>query len=168
DLRAKLAPRLTGWMGHRRPFQFEATQDLTDDSFRYLNGTPQIPAIYAAIPGLKIIGQVGVENIRKKSMRQTALLMQAAAERGFPTTAPRNPAERGGTVAINVPDGYRVCQELIRRKFMVDYRPNAGVRVSPHFYNSDEEVLSVIQEIAEIADITGTPAVHRTSAPALS
>ena len=150
DLRAKLEPRLTGWMAHRRPFQFEATQDLQEDSFRYLNGTPQIPALYAAIPGLKIIGEVGVENIRRKSMHQTALLMEAAAERGFPTTAPLNPAQRGGTVAINVPNGYDVCQELIRRKFMVDYRPSAGVRVSPHFYNSDQEVLSVVQEIARI------------------
>ncbi|SRR5579871_40048 len=150
DLREKLAPRLTGWMGHRRPFQFEATQDLTGDSFRYLNGTPQIPAIFAAIPGLKIIGEVGVENIRRKSMRQTALLLEAALDRGFPVTAPRNPAERAGTVAINVPNGYQVCQELIRRKFMVDYRPNAGVRVSPHFYNTDVEVVSVVGEIGKI------------------
>jgi kynureninase len=150
DLRAKLEPRLTGWMAHQRPFQFEPTQDLATDSFRYLNGTPQIPAIYAAIPGLKIIGEVGVENIRRKSMRQTALLLEAAADRGFPVTAPRDPAQRAGTVAINVANGYSVCQELIRRKFLVDYRPNAGVRVSPHFYNTDEEVLSVVDEIGKI------------------
>jgi kynureninase len=150
DLRAKLEPRLTGWMAHQRPFQFEPTQDLAGDSFRYLNGTPQIPAIYAAIPGLKIIGEVGVEAIRRKSMRQTALLLDAALDRGFPVTAPRDPAQRAGTVAINVPNGYGVCQELIRRKFMVDYRPNAGVRVSPHFYNTDDEVLSVVDEIGKI------------------
>jgi kynureninase len=150
DLRAKLEPRLTGWMAHQRPFQFEAVQDLAQDSFRYLNGTPQIPAIYAAIPGLKIISEVGVENIRRKSMRQTALLLEAATDRGFPVTAPRDPAQRAGTVAINVPNGYAVCQELIRRKFLVDYRPNAGVRVSPHFYNTDEEVLSVVEEIGKI------------------
>jgi kynureninase len=150
DLRAKLEPRLTGWMAHQRPFQFESTQDLAGDSFRYLNGTPQIPAIYAAIPGLKMIGEVGVEAIRRKSMRQTALLLDAAMDRGFPVTAPRDPAQRAGTVAINVANGYHVCQELIRRKFMVDYRPNAGVRVSPHFYNTDEEVLSVVDEIGKI------------------
>jgi len=150
DLRAKLEPRLTGWMAHQRPFQFEPTQDLAGDSFRYLNGTPQIPAIYAAIPGLKIIGEVGVDAIRRKSMRQTALLLDAALDRGFPVTAPRDPAQRAGTVAINVANGYGVCQELIRRKFMVDYHPNAGVRVSPHFYNTDEEVLSVVDEIGKI------------------
>lgn len=150
DLRAKLEPRLTGWMAHQRPFQFEATQDLTEDSFRYLNGTPQIPALYAAIPGLKVIGEVGIEAIRKKSMHQTALLMDACKERGFPTTAPVNPCQRAGTVAINVPNGYQVCQELIKRKFYVDYRPQAGVRVSPHFYNSDQEVESVVAEIADI------------------
>jgi len=151
DLRARLEPRLTGWMGHKRPFQFELAQDLTPDSFRFLNGTPHIPSIYAARPGLEIINQVGVENIRRKSMHQTRLLIEAAKERGFPLTVPADAASRGGTVAINVPDGYQVCQELIRRKFLVDYRPKAGVRVSPHFYNSDDEVLAVVEEIAKVA-----------------
>jgi kynureninase len=156
DLRARLEPRLTGWMAHRRAFQFEPSMDYRDDSFRFLNGTPHIPALYAARPGLEIIRQVGVENIRRKSMRQTALLMEAARERGFPLTAPASPPERGGTVAINVPDGSSVCQELIRRKFLVDYRPQAGVRVSPHFYNTDEEVLSVVEEIAKIVSTKNT------------
>jgi kynureninase len=150
ELRARLAPRLTGWMAHQRPFQFELTQDLQADSFRFLNGTPHIPALYAARPGLEIINQVGVENIRRKSVHQTGLLIEAATERGFPLTVPSGAAQRGGTVAINVADGYQVCQELIRRKFLVDYRPKAGVRVSPHFYNSDDEVLAVVEEIARI------------------
>ncbi len=153
DLRARLEPRLTGWVAHRRPFDFEPTMDYRDDAFRFLNGTPHIPCLYAAQPGLKIIRQAGVENIRRKSMRQTALLIEACRERGFPVTAPANPAERGGTVAINVPDGYAVCQELLRRKFFVDYRPQAGVRVSPHFYNTDEEVLSVVEEIGKIQTV---------------
>ncbi len=157
DLRARLEPRLTGWMAHKRPFQFEPQMDFESSSFRFLNGTPHIPALYAAKPGLEIMRQVGIENIRRKSMRQTALLMEAAREKGFPTTAPVNPGERGGTVAINVPDGYNVCQELIRRKFLVDYRPQAGVRVSAHFYNSDEEVLSVVDEMVKICECSAIP-----------
>jgi len=150
ELRSRLEPRLTGWMGHKRPFQFELSQDLQGDSFRFLNGTPHIPSIYAAKPGLEIINQVGVENIRRKSMHQTRLLIDAAKERGFPLTVPADADRRGGTVAINVPDGYQVCQELIRRKFLVDYRPKAGVRVSPHFYNTDDEIIAVVEEIARI------------------
>ena len=84
DLRASLEPRLTGWMAHRRPFQFEPTMDMEESSFRLLNGTPQIPALYAAIPGLKIIGEIGIEKIRAKSRRLTALLMQAAARAWIP------------------------------------------------------------------------------------
>jgi len=152
DLRARLEPRLTGWMAHRRPFEFEPQMDYRDDAFRFLNGTPHIPALYAARPGLEIIRRVGVENIRRKSMRQTALLIEAAHDRGFPTTVPKNAAERGGTVAINVPDGYAICQEMLRRNFLVDYRPQAGIRVSPHFYNTDEEVLSVVEEIRKMRD----------------
>jgi kynureninase len=151
ELRAKLQPRLTGWQAHKRPFQFELSLDSREDTYRFLNGTPHIPSLYAARPGLEIIQKAGLENIRRKSMHQTKLLIEAAQERGFPLTVPADPARRGGTVAINVPDGYQVCQELIRRKFMVDYRPKAGVRVSPHFYNSDDEVLAVVEEIAKIA-----------------
>ena len=82
--------------------------------------------------------------------RRIGPVARSAADRGFPVTAPRDPAQRAGTVAISVANGYSVCQELIRRKFLVDYRPNAGVRVSPHFYNTDEEVLSVVEEIGKI------------------
>jgi kynureninase len=153
DLRESLAPRLTGWMAHRRPFQFEGAMDMTSGPFRFLNGTPHIPALYAARPGLEIISRVGVENIRRKSLRQTALLVEAARERGFRVTAPADPAQRGGTIAIDAPNGYEVCQELIRRKFLVDYRPQAGIRVSPHFYNTDEEVLAVVEEIARICAV---------------
>jgi kynureninase len=83
-------------------------------------------------------------------MRQTARLIELAAERGFATTAPAKPEERGGTVAIDVPHGKAVCQELLARDVVVDYRPKAGIRVSPHFYTSDEELEHCVSQIAEI------------------
>ena len=151
DLARTLKPALTGWMAHPDPFAFDVGEmRFRDDSFRFLNGTPNIPGLMAARPGLQIVADIGAEAIRDKSMRQTARLIELAAARGFVTTAPANPAERGGTVAVDVPDGKAVCQELLARDIVVDYRPKAGIRISPHFYTSDEELAHCIAQIAEI------------------
>jgi len=150
DLAAQLEPRLTGWMAHPRAFAFETEMAYRTDGFRFLNGTPSVPALYAVQPGLAIIAQVGVEAIRAKSVRQTTRLIELAQERGFRVSASSDAARRGGTVAIDVPYGYEVSRELIRREFLVDYRPQAGIRISPHFYSTDEEIELTIRGIDEI------------------
>jgi kynureninase len=151
DLRAKLRPALTGWSAHQRPFAFEiGAIDQREDSFRYLNGTPHIPALYACQPGLEILNQVGISAIRAKSMRMTARLMEGAKSRGWRVNTPDNPAERAGTVSIDCPHAPEVCRELLAREILVDYRPKAGVRISPHFYNREDECDFALAQIAEI------------------
>ncbi len=151
DLRAKLKPTLTGWLAHKRPFEFEVGPiDRREDSFRFLNGTPHIPALYACQPGLEIIGKVGVERIRERSMRQTARIIEGARARGWRVHTPLEPAERAGTVSVNCPHAREVTRELIARDVLVDYRPQAGIRLSPHFYNRDEEIDFALAQIEEI------------------
>lgn len=151
DLQARLKPALTGWLAHRRPFDFEVGPiDRREDAFRFLNGTPHIPALYACQPGLEILTQVGIERIREKSSRQTERLIQGAEARGWRVNTPRNPAERGGTVSIDCPHAPEVTRELLARDILVDYRPKAGIRFSPHFYNRDEEIDSALAQIEEI------------------
>ena len=152
DLWPKLEPRFTGWMAHKRPFAFEEQPiDYAENGFRFLNGTPAIPALYAARAGYEIIAEAGVERIRKKSVRQTSRLIELAREAGFRVNSPENPAERGGTVVIDVPDGAEVARELVRRNFLVDHRPGAGIRVAPHFYSTDDELDLTIREIRAVA-----------------
>jgi kynureninase len=151
DLWPKLEPRFTGWMAHKRPFGFETGAiDYAEDGYRFLNGTPAIPALYAASSGYEIIAEIGVQRIRQKSVRQTARLIELAQEAGFRVNGPRDPAERGGTVVIDVPDGAEVTRELLRRNFLVDHRPGAGIRVAPHFYSKDEELDLTIREMQAI------------------
>jgi kynureninase len=153
DLRTRLEPKLTGWMAHPNAFGFE-TGDMRyrEDAFRFLNGTPHIPCLYAARPGLEILGKIGVRRVRENSMRQVARLVELAREQGFTLTTPENPQERGGTVAVNLPHAHEVSRELLRRDFIVDFRPGAGVRVSPHFYTADDELEAVIREMRQILD----------------
>lgn len=150
EIRATLTPRLTGWMAHRRPFAFEEAMDPRDDAWRFLHGTPAIPALYAAMAGLEIINAVGIPAIRAKSRRQTARLLDLADARGFPCKTPRDPDRRGGTVALDVPHGYEVSRGLKALEILCDYRPGAGVRLSPHFYTLDDELDMAIESVAEI------------------
>jgi len=153
DLRNRLEPRLTGWMAHQNAFAFEnGPMQFRGDAFRFLNGTPHIPCLYAARPGLEIMGKVGVAGIRRKSMRQTAYLMNLARAEGFELAVPDQPDERGGTVAINPPFAYEVSRELLRREILIDFRPGVGIRVSPHFYTSDDEIEAVVLEMRKILD----------------
>jgi kynureninase len=151
DLRKRLKPAITGWMAHQRPFSFEVGPvERTSDSYRFLNGTPHIPALYACQPGLEILGKVGIDAIRAKSMRQTARLVEGALARGWRINTPTDPAERAGTVSVECPHAQEVTKELLAREIMVDYRPKAGVRLSPHFYNRDEEIDFALDQISEI------------------
>lgn len=148
-VRDTLAPALTGWQAHARPFAFEDRMEYTAGPFRWLNGTPVIPALYACAEGVKVIRRAGIEAIRAKSMRQTAELIRLADERGFRVNTSRDPGRRGGTVTIDVPHGYEVTQVLLSQDILVDYRVGSGIRAAPFFFNTDDEVESLIGAIDE-------------------
>lgn len=150
EVSERVAPALTGWMGHARPFAFEADMDYAAGITRWLGGTPGIPALYAAAEGPRILRRAGIEAIRAKSIRQTTRLIELADARGYPVTAPRDAAQRGGTVAFDVPNGADVAAELLARDVVIDYRPGAGIRVAPHFYTTDAEVERLVHEVDDI------------------
>ena len=150
ELQGRFEPRVTGWMAHRRPFEFAPDLDRRDDAWRFLHGTPNISALYAATAGLEIIHRVGAAAIRAKSSRQTARLLDLADARGYPCTTPRDPERRGGTVALDVPHGAEVSRGLKALDVLCDYRPGAGVRLSPHFYNRDDELDAAVAAVDEI------------------
>jgi kynureninase len=151
DLWNRFEPRMTGWVAHKQPFAFDIGQiEYADDIFRFAHGSPAIPALYAAMSGYEIINEVGVEKIREKSLRQTSKLIELATEAGFKLNSPANSSTRGGTVVIDVPNGYEVNKELSNRDFLADFRPGAGIRIAPHFYTKDEELELTIKEIQNI------------------
>jgi kynureninase len=151
DLSRKLEPRFTGWVAHQQPFNFEVGPiRYADPPYRFMNGTPHVPALEAARPGIKVIAEVGVKKIREKSKRQTARLIALSDQRDWRVNTPRDAEMRGGTVSVDMPDSYEVCRELLKRDILVDWRPQAGVRFSPHFYTKDEELEAAIRAVEEI------------------
>jgi kynureninase len=185
DLREQLEPKVTGWMAHAAPFDFTPGPiEYAKSSYRFLHGSPAIPAMFAALPGYRTIRDVGVARIRSKSLRQTELLRAAALERGLRVTSPPDPHRRGGTITVDpsplapgggkaagAPDvtsaapradavgathrpdvvGAAIVKTLAKREILVDFRPGAGIRVSPHFYTTDDELLACLDAMVEIA-----------------
>ena len=151
DVLKDARPSFTGWVSHRTPFAFDTgAVDARHDAMRMMNGTPAIPAYYAALAGIEIIDEVGVDRIREASKTLTARLLALVDRYGFQSISTRDPERLAGTVAVNVPDALAVSRTLKARDFLVDYRPAAGIRISPHFYNTIEETERIMAEIAEI------------------
>jgi kynureninase len=149
DLGTRLQPRFTGWMANENPFGFEiGPTRYADPPFRFMNGTPHVPSLEAARPGLRVIAEAGIPNIRRKSRQQTARLIELAEKQELRVNTPRDPEQRGGTVSIDVPQ--EVARELLNRDILVDFRPKAGVRLSPHFYNTDAELEFAMNALQEI------------------
>jgi kynureninase len=149
DLAARLAPALTGWQADEEPFAFRAGPIRpARGAWRFLTGTPNVPALYSCRPGYRIVAEVGVPRIRERSLELTGRLIDRAEAAGFEVRTPRDPAHRGGTVSVWHPEAERLCQELLAREILCDHRPGAGIRLAPHFYSTEEECDRAIDALA--------------------
>jgi kynureninase len=151
DLVDALQPTAVGWISHETPFEFDwGPIHYASGIRRFAGGTPNVPAAYAAAPGYQAVVDVGIERIRERSQSLTQPLLESALERGFTVRSPHDARRRGGHVTIDPGDAERVHRELIARKFVVDYRPGSGIRVAPHFYNTHDECMAVLDEMEKI------------------
>jgi kynureninase len=147
----RFEPLMTGWFSDKKPFDFRfGPIDYAEDVHRFMGGSPSMPALYAARAGYEIIREVGVKAIREKSLRQTALLMSLADEQGLHVNTPRAAERRGGTVCVDFAGSEDCSRRLIELGFIIDWRPRGGIRISPHFYNSDDECRAIMEEIGQL------------------
>jgi kynureninase len=152
DLAATLEPTFMGWQAHARPFAFEPELEYAEGAARFLTGTPNVPALYAATAGYDLIEEIGVEKIRANSLRQTQLLIDLLDGAGFEILSARDAERRGGTVTVRVPKFEAVHRELAAREILCDFRPEAGLRLGPHYYNTDDELRYVVEQVVEIVE----------------
>ena len=158
DLSERLRPTYTGWQAHARPFGFEEEMEYATGAARFLTGTPNPAAHYAGTAGYDLIEEAVVARIRENSLRQTQLVIDLADAAGFDVQSPRDPARRGGSVTIAVPEAAAVYAELETRGILGDFRPGAGIRLGPHYFNTDDEIRFAV---AQIADVVETGAYQR-------
>jgi len=151
DLARMLKPSFVGWAAHEEPFAF-ATGAVrhAGSPERFQSGTPNVPSLYSARAGYEIVGAIGVPAIRERSLALTRRIIAAAQAAGYRLNTPLDDRERGGSVIIDVPNSAAVADELIKRGVIVDHRPGAGIRMAPHFYNTEQEIdhaMAVLREL---------------------
>jgi kynureninase len=150
-VRERIAPAVTGWMGHEAPFAFEpAPIRLAAGSTRYNTGTPPVPGYVAARAGHDAVRAAGTANARAHNVRLTTLLAEGALARGFRVPTPLEPERRTGWIGMDFTGAEHAVRELVRRRVFVDYRPGCGLRVGPHFYSSADDVAAFFEALDEV------------------
>lgn len=151
ELIQELEPRITGWFAARNAFDFDIRDfQFHDDARRFEMGTPALPTVHTALGGQEIIDELGIDVISRRNRDLTTILVEGCEARGLSLTVPKDPKDRSAIVMIRHPDPPGAVAHLAREGIVVDHRPG-HVRVSPHFYNLEEE----IQEFLEALDACG-------------
>lgn len=150
DLIRKLKPRVTGWFSHARPFGFEWNMEFAPDAMRMATGTPNIVGIYAARAGIEMVAKVGPKRVRDKSMKLMQTLLLAAETEGLRIRSPRDATRRSGVLCLDFPGAEAAERALLRQGFQIDYRPRCGLRLSAHFYTTEDELLSILPAIRRL------------------
>jgi len=150
-LAERFAPLVTGWFAHADPFAFApAPMEYAHSPSRWATGTPTIPGYIVARAGHDIIREIGVPAIREHNSRLTTMIASEALDRGLTVNTPLDPLARTGWIGIDLPNAAAIVEQLIARRIIVDYRPGCGIRVSAHFYTTDEEIAHFFTNLDEL------------------
>jgi len=156
ELLPKLSPRITGWAAHAAPFAFEmGEQRYANDIRRMLNGSPAVASFCTATAGYELAIECGVDNIRNWSTKLTENLRRQLVEAGFKINSPERVEQRGGTLTVGLhsdENGPAFVKALEARGILVDHRPGAGIRVSPHYYTLEEELDEFVEAVQELRE----------------
>ena len=149
DLLPSLEPAIAGWWSQREPFGFRVKElDYHPTARRLELGTHPAPSVFQGAGGLDIIAEVGVDRIRERVGELTDELISRAEAAGYEVRTPRDRMSRGGVVNIKVgDDAGKIAEALFERDVCVDSRGD-GLRVSPHFFNTSEDLDRLFLELA--------------------
>src|SRR5690606_9291700 len=152
DLVGRLAPTTAGWFGARDPFAFDIPRfEFRESARRFELGTPALPTVHAALGGQEIIDEVGVPRIRERNAALTERLIEAARGAGFELRVAPDPRDRSAIILIADDDPAGAVAHLASRDIIVDRR-GGYVRVSPHFYNTEDEIDRLVEELRRWRD----------------
>jgi kynureninase len=151
DLLPRLEPLVTGWFATRDPFSFDLQRlEYHPTARRLEHGTPAAPVCFIAQGGLDVIAEVGVGAIRERQQDLMDYVVERADRAGLEVRTPRDRAARGGLVNLRVgPEAEKVCHALLDRDVCTDWRGD-GLRVSPHFFNTEEDVDRLFAALREV------------------
>lgn len=150
DLIPELRPTVTGWFSSDDQFAFDPLRLTWPDTADRLElGTPSVSTAYTGVEGMEMILEADPERIYGRLQLLTDRIVERATRDGYGIRSPLDKNERGGIVMLEVKQPQETVAEMMRRSFTVDYRPGL-VRVSPHFYNTLEDVDRFMDELAQV------------------
>ena len=152
ELREQLRPAMTGWMAHREPFAMApAPMDYAEGAWRFVSGTPSIPAYYVARQAYDNLLEIGVDRIRRHNLALCRMIIERAQAAGLTVNSPLDDRRRTGFVAVDFEGSEQACRQLVEERFKLDWRPNCGLRIGPHFYTTAEEVERIMDRVVTLA-----------------
>ena len=140
-LAERLHPSLTGWKSVRNELSFEdPVFELKNDALRFEEGSLNLMGICGLGAAQDMLLEIGMERVEKRVLDLGDHVMRRAGERGMNILTPQARDKRAGIVTITgAGDPVRMRDELRRNGIMVNVRLG-GIRVSPHFYNTEEDI----------------------------
>lgn len=143
ELIPSLIPTLTGWFAQRNPFAYDPQHvDLSPTARRFESGTPAVPNVYAAVPGFKMLRNIGMENVAGHIKGLVQSLLKFALELGIRTKTPANSS--GPMVVLQSKDSTLLVQKLADSGIVASNRHD-GLRISFHVYNTMDDVNAVAE-----------------------
>jgi len=150
DIAEKLTPKVTGWFGQANPFDFDGSKvDYADGAVRFDTGTFPMLNGFTANRALKILNDIGVENIQKYLQNLSRYALEYAKENGLETVGSKDVTKKGSTTAIRIDNASVIEQELKERGVIVSAR-NDVIRIAPHYYNNKNDIKVAIDSIVEL------------------
>jgi selenocysteine lyase/cysteine desulfurase len=156
DLVERFAPTATGWFADRDIFEM----DIHDYSpaataRRFEAGTPPVPAIYAAIAGIELMRKIGIDETESHVRGLTKLLLEGLDELGAKVVTPRAWNDRGALTCVASTDVERLVTALAQRRIVTSSR-DGNLRISPHCYNTTEDIEAVVRGLREHRGLLST------------
>ena len=149
ELIGDLEPRITSWFATRDQFDFNAGEfRYHDDARRFELGTPALGTVHTALGGQEVVDEVGMEVVRARNVELTERLVEGCGGAGFSLRVSGCRETRSAIVLVRHPEPGAAVAALGERGIIVDSRPGV-VRVSPHFYNTVEEVDGLVGGLRE-------------------
>ncbi len=150
ELIPELQPTISGWFASAQQFAFDSLHlDWAPSADRLELGTPSVPTAYAGVAGMDLIVRADPRKIGPRIQYLTGLVVERAQRAGYDIVSPEDANERGGIVMLRLTNPEAAVEALAGAGFTVDYRPGL-VRVSPHFFNTAEDVDRLMDQIDRI------------------
>ena len=148
EIAEKMTPKITGWFGQRNPFAFDIKNiEYAKNAKRFDSGTFPMINGFAAEAALKVLNKYQISDIEKHLEQLSLVAIREADKSGLLIKGPKDVKKKGSNTAIYVENASEVERNLKEKGIILSAR-NDVIRIAPHFYNTEEDIVTAVEELA--------------------